>query len=112
EAAECGMACLAMVSCYWGHRMDLPNMRRRFSVSLKGATLSGLISMAHALGLQTRPLKLDLEHLSDLELPCILHLDMKHFVVLKSVTGSRVTIHDPVVGERRLSMADVSKHFS
>ena len=112
EAAECGLASLAMVASYWGHRIDLASMRRRFSVSLKGATLKGLIGMAQALVLQTRPLKLDLEHLPDLKLPCILHWDMNHFVVLKAVNRSGVVIHDPAVGERRLSMSDVSKHFT
>jgi ATP-binding cassette subfamily B protein RaxB len=38
EAAECGLASVCMVSSYWGHRIDLASMRRRFSVSLKGST--------------------------------------------------------------------------
>ena len=112
EAAECGLACLAMIASYWGHRIDLPAMRRRYSVSLKGVTLKGLIGLANSLALQTRPLKLDLAHLSELKLPCVLHWDMNHFVVLKSVSGDRVVIHDPAVGERRIAMNDVSKHFT
>ena len=112
EAAECGLACLAMVSSYWGHRIDLASMRRRFSVSLKGATLKGLISMAQSLALQTRPLKLDLEHLPDLKLPCVLHWDMNHFVVLKALSHGGVLIHDPAVGERRLPNEEFSKHFT
>jgi ATP-binding cassette subfamily B protein RaxB len=112
EAAECGLACLAMVSSYWGHRIDLANMRRRFSVSLKGATLKGLMSMAKALALRSRPLKLDLAHLPDLQLPCILHWDMNHFVVLAALRGDSVVVHDPAVGERRLPMAVFSRHFT
>ncbi|EQD54259.1 Peptidase C39, bacteriocin processing domain protein, partial [mine drainage metagenome] len=56
EAAECGLACLAMVASYHGFETDLAALRRRFSLSLKGATLSRLIEMAQALGLQGRPL--------------------------------------------------------
>ncbi|HEY1396881.1 peptidase domain-containing ABC transporter [Roseateles sp.] len=112
EAAECGLACLAMVCSYWGHRIDLTTMRRRFSVSLKGATLKALVAMAQALGLQARPLKLDVQHLSGLRLPCILHWDMDHFVVLKKVGRSGVVIHDPSVGERRVTMAALSNHFT
>src|SRR5437016_5130587 len=112
EAAECGIACLGMVASYWGHRIDLPSLRRRFSVSLKGATLKGLIAMAQSLGLQTRPLKLDLDQLPDLKLPCILHWDMNHFVVLESISGTRALIHDPAVGERKLSLDEVSRHFT
>ena len=51
EAAECGLACLAMVSGAHGHRMDLPAIRRYHSVSLKGTTLRDLIRVAHDLHL-------------------------------------------------------------
>lgn len=112
EAAECGLACLCMVSSYWGHRIDLASMRRRFSVSLKGATLKGLMAMAQGLGLQTRPLKLDMQHLPELKLPCILHWDLNHFVVLKSVNGKQAVIHDPAAGERTLALAEFAKHFT
>ena len=112
EAAECGLACMAMVVNHWGHRIDLCAMRRRFSVSLKGTTLKALMDMASALGLLTRPLKIDLPQLRDLSLPCILHWDMNHFVVLESVNRDRVVIHDPAVGARRLAMDEVSRHFT
>lgn len=112
EAAECGLACLCMVASYWGHKLDIASMRRRFSVSLKGVTLKGLMTMAQGLALQTRPLKLDMEHLPDLKLPCVLHWDLNHFVVLKSVSTTHAVIHDPAVGERRLSLADIAKHFT
>jgi ATP-binding cassette subfamily B protein RaxB len=46
EATECGLACLAMVADYHGYRSDLMHLRRRFPVSLKGATLAGLIQVA------------------------------------------------------------------
>ncbi|MEG0881007.1 MAG: cysteine peptidase family C39 domain-containing protein, partial [Janthinobacterium sp.] len=105
EAAECGLACLSMVASYWGHQTDISSMRRRFSVSLKGVTLKGLMAMAQGLALHTRPLKLDMQHLPELKLPAILHWDLNHFVVLKSVSGSHVVIHDPAVGERRLPLA-------
>lgn len=112
EATECGLVTLAMVANYWGHRIDLTSMRRRFSISLKGATLKGLIRMAEALNLHARPLKLELKSLGDLALPCVLHWDMNHFVVLKSVNLAGIVIHDPAVGERRLPMIEVSTHFT
>lgn len=112
EAAECGLACLCMVSSYWGHKIDLASMRRRFSVSLKGATLKGVMAMAQGLGLQTRPLKLDMQHLPELKLPCILHWDLNHFVVLKSVSAKKAVILDPAVGERSLALEEFAKHFT
>jgi ATP-binding cassette, subfamily B, bacterial CvaB/MchF/RaxB len=112
EAAECGLACLAMVARYFGVKTDLASMRRRFSLSLKGVTLKALIAMAKAMQLSARPLKVDLTHLADLKLPCVLHWDMNHFVVLKSLSAGKMTIHDPAVGERSLPMAQASKHFT
>ncbi|KAF1858267.1 hypothetical protein Lal_00014768 [Lupinus albus] len=112
EAAECGLACIAMVASYWGHRIDLSSIRQRFSVSLKGATLKGLMAMAQGMNLQPRPLKLDMGSLPELKLPAILHWDMNHFVVLKSVTDTHGFIHDPGVGERRLPLEKVAKHFT
>jgi len=112
EAAECGLACLAMVASYHGHRIDLPTLRRKFSVSLKGATLAHLVAFANVLGMASRPLRLDLAHLPQLKLPCILHWDMNHFVVLQSVSESQVVIHDPASGVRKLGREEFSRHFT
>ena len=112
EAAECAIACLAMVASYWGHRIDLAGMRRRFPVSLKGSSLKALIGMARALGLNGRPLKLEPEQLGELRLPSILHWDLNHFVVLESLSGSHALIHDPARGGRRLSRTELSRHFT
>ncbi|VEB39701.1 ABC-type bacteriocin/lantibiotic exporters, contain an N-terminal double-glycine peptidase domain [Chromobacterium violaceum] len=90
------LASLAMVAAT-GPPHRLANMRRRFSVSLKGSTLKSLIAMAQGLGLASRPLKLDLQHLPQLKLPCVLHWDMNHFVVLKQVSARHIVIHDPAV---------------
>jgi ATP-binding cassette subfamily B protein RaxB len=112
EAAECGVACLAMLASFHGHEVDLASLRRRFSTSLKGATLARVMTMAGQLGLTCRPLKLDLEDLSQLKTPCVLHWDLNHFVVLKSVGKRSVAIHDPARGIRKLRMNEVSEHFT
>jgi ATP-binding cassette subfamily B protein RaxB len=112
EAAECGLACLAMIAGYYGQHIPLPELRRRFPLSLKGVTLSQLIDMAQSLGLVCRPLRVDLEELGRLEMPCILHWDLDHFVVLREVNKSQVVIHDPAVGERSLRFDVLSKHVS
>jgi ATP-binding cassette subfamily B protein RaxB len=112
EAAECGLASLGMVACFHGHRVDLAAMRRRFTVSLKGATLAFLMQAAGRLHLAPRPLRLELEELPQLRSPCILHWDMNHFVVLRSADSRGAVVHDPAFGVRRLSLAEVSKHFT
>lgn len=114
EAAECGLACLAMICSAHGQHQDLPELRRRFAVSLKGANLRQLIGHAASLGFSSRPLRLELAELGQLQTPCILHWDLNHFVVLKKlVRGGRVAvILDPAVGERRLNLDEVSRHFT
>lgn len=112
EASECGLASLAMVAGFHGFRTDLATMRRLFLVSIKGTTLGHLIQMANAMSMSTRPVKLDLEDLRQLKLPCILHWDFNHFVVLKEVSGKNVTIYDPAFGIRKLSLSDVSNSFT
>lgn len=112
EATECGLACLAMVAGYHGFRTDIASMRRLFLVSIKGTTLGHLIHMANALSLVTRPVKLELKDMAQLKLPCVLHWNFNHFVVLKEVTGKGITIHDPASGVRKLSFAEASDAFT
>ncbi|WP_147652968.1 peptidase domain-containing ABC transporter [Vulcaniibacterium gelatinicum] len=112
EATECGLACLAMVAEAHDLRIGLPELRQRFPLSLKGARLNQLIHIAQQLGFATRPLRLELEDLPKLKVPCILHWDLNHFVVLAKAGASKVTILDPAFGERRLGYDEVSKHFT
>lgn len=112
EATECGLACLGMVAGYHQYRTDLATLRRQFPISLKGVTLSHLIQIATRLDLATRALKLELEDLGQLKLPCILHWNFNHFVVLKEVGTKTVTIHDPAFGVRKYSLEEVSKSFT
>ena len=101
-----------MVASSCGLGADLPTLRRRFPTSLKGANLQQLISQAAALGFSSRPLRLDLHELKELKLPCILHWNLNHFVVLSKVHRQAITILDPAVGERKLSLEEVSRHFT
>lgn len=112
EAAECGLACLAMITSYYGHRTDLATLRTLYSISLRGSTLADLMKIAGQLKFTPRPLKLDLEHLPELKLPCILHWDFNHFVVLTKIQGNRITLLDPAAGERELTLTEFSKHFT
>ena len=112
EAAECGLASIAMVAAYYGYKTDLTSLRQEHEISLKGANLEELMQIADKLKLSSRALRLDLEHLSQLKTPCILHWDMNHFVVLKKITKKSIEIHDPGLGERKYTMEEFSKHFT
>jgi ATP-binding cassette subfamily B protein RaxB len=112
EAAECGVACLAMVAGFYGTACDMTTLRRQMPISLRGSTLGQLLQFSSKLNLTGRPLRLELEDLPWLAAPCILHWDMNHFVVLQRATRKAVFMHDPQLGKRRLTYAEVSRHFT
>lgn len=68
--------------------------------------------MSHRLGFNPRPLRVEPEYLPQLQVPCILHWDMNHFVVLKHVNSKRVILHDPARGLVRLSLDEISRHLT
>ncbi|WP_442880973.1 peptidase domain-containing ABC transporter [Brevundimonas sp.] len=112
EAAECGLACMAMVARYHGHDVDLNGLRQRFTLSMSGATLRSIMGFADSLGFAPRALKVELSALEKVRLPAILHWDLNHFVVLKSVSNGKAVIHDPALGARTYTLADLSNHFT
>ena len=112
EAAECGLACLAMISSALGHQVTLAELRRRFSVSAKGVNLRSLMDMADTIGLAARPLRLEIEDISQLKIPAILHWNLNHFIVLERQKGSRYLIHDPARGRRWLDREELSRSFT
>src|SRR5258708_4308382 len=112
EAAECGLACMAMISRYYGDKVELNGLRQRFSLSLAGASLRSLMGIADQLGFSTRALRVDVGALNKVQLPAVLHWDLNHFVVLKSIHRKTAVIHDPAVGARTMSWEQFSKHFT
>jgi ATP-binding cassette subfamily B protein RaxB len=112
ETTECALACLGMVAGFHGHNIDLASLRRQYQVSLKGSTLANVIQIASQMHLVTRALKLELTDISQLKVPCILHWNLNHFVVLKEVGPKGITIHDPALGIRIVSNDAFSKSFT
>lgn len=112
ESSECGLACLAMMLNWYGSNTDLLSLRQQFGISSRGATLTDVMSIASRSGLATRPLSLDTEDLPQIRLPCILHWDFSHFVILVRVTKRAYIIHDPAAGRRTISPRELAEHFT
>ncbi|AMN13239.1 MAG: peptidase domain-containing ABC transporter [Alteromonas macleodii] len=112
EAAECGLACMTMIAQYYSDKRDLNALRQSVSVSLRGTTLKDVMRIASDLGFQTRAIKIEMEHLAQLSCPAILHWNMNHFVVLTKAKGKTLTIHDPALGERKLTYSEASKYIT
>lgn len=112
ETAECGLACIAMVYSYYNGDLNLFNLRNQYGSSSHGLNLQNLINISRHLGLITRPLSLELEEVRYLRLPCILHWDFNHFIVLTKVMRKHYIVHDPAFGKKKLSKAEFSNHFT
>lgn len=112
EASECGLACIAMIATHYNFHIDLPSLRARHPISSKGVTLANIMKIGVDLKLVARPVKLDLHQISRLSLPCILHWNFNHFVVLKSIKKSTFIICDPAIGVREVSMNEMSNCFT
>lgn len=112
EITECGHACLVMVAGWFGHHIDLVTLRLHHPTSGRGVSVYSLMTIAEQLGLKGRALRLEPADLGRLQLPAILHWDMDHFVVLKSVRGRSLVIHDPARGAVRVTLDKVSAHFT
>lgn len=112
EQSECGLACLAMISGYYGKSTSLHELRTAFPQSGRGSRLADLIQVGSSMGLAARPVKVELADISQLSLPCILHWKMKHFVVLTGVSSRSLTVIDPKRGIQQVSMKDADEYFT
>lgn len=112
ESSECGLACLAMICNHYGKNSNLISLRQQFNLSARGTTLAGMKEIAEQLGLASRCLSLELHELNSLKIPCILHWDFNHFVVLVGVKQNRVILHDPARGRRTINLEEMSQYFT
>ena len=112
ESSECALACLAMVAGYHGLDITLLELRERYPISMKGATLRDVVELAHHINLSSRPVRCEVSGLRNLALPALLHWDFEHFVVLRQIQGNRYEIHDPAVGVIGVSEQEISNHFT
>lgn len=112
EQAECGLACLAMILSFYGHKIDIASLRNKYPVSLQGLTLKSLIRTSDAVNLLSRPLKLEINELKKLQTPAILHWDLNHYVVLKDITNKNFIIHNPSIGIQKFTNKTIGQHFT
>jgi ATP-binding cassette, subfamily B, bacterial len=100
DAMDCGPTCLKMVFKYYGKQITLESLKKASQIGATGVSLLGMSEAAEKYGFRTRSAKVTFEQLlEDAPLPCILHWDQYHFVVLTpSVNKKRLTIADPAKG--------------
>src|SRR5882757_7898558 len=112
EAAECGAACLAMVLAYHGSWVPLEQLRVECGVSRDGSKASNIVRAAKRLGLSAKGFRLELPTLRSAPMPCIIHWNFNHFVVLEGIKGGFAYINDPAFGRRRIDMEELDRCFT
>lgn len=112
EAAECGVACLAMILDHLGCSVPLSELRSPCGTSRDGNSIGDLLAGARQLGLEGRGRRASLEGLAKLRVPAVLHWNLNHFVVYEAGDGRAITIVDPASGRRRVSIEEASKSVS
>ncbi|WP_026100064.1 cysteine peptidase family C39 domain-containing protein [Fortiea contorta] len=105
SSSDCGAACLAMISSYWGKRLSLNTLRSLARVDRMGASLQGLATAAQALGCEALAVRASLSKLELYYNPWIAHWQGIHYVVVWQIKGDRILISDPATSKRWLSRA-------
>ncbi|UKP00365.1 ABC transporter transmembrane domain-containing protein [Nostoc sp. UHCC 0870] len=110
--SDCGAACLAMISQYWGKRLSFPTLRKLAQVDRLGATLEGLAAAAQTLGYDVLPVRASLNKLEWQTNPWIAHWQGIHYIVVWQIKGDRILISDPALGRRWLKRAKFIENWT
>ncbi len=98
DSKDCGPTCLRIISKHYGKNYQLSYLRRISETQRSGSSLLGLSDAAETLGLRSLGIKIDLEKLLEAPLPCILHWNKNHYVVLYKIKKDTFYISDPAHG--------------
>lgn len=95
---DCGATCLRMIFKYYGQSVSIHKIRKLCQTTNTGVNLLGISEAAEKLGFRTYGVRLSLEQLKEVELPCILHWNQNHFVILHRIRKGRYFVADPAIG--------------
>lgn len=120
EATECGAASLSMIFSYYGKYLPLEQMRIETGVSRDGCNAKNIMRAARKYGLECKGFRKEPKSLRELPMPCIIHWNFNHFVVLEGFktkgSGEQekvfVYLNDPAVGRRKLTWEEFDDCFT
>jgi ATP-binding cassette, subfamily B, bacterial HlyB/CyaB len=112
SSSDCGAACLAMISRFWGKHFPLHVLREQAKVGRSGASLKSLAKAAEELGYQARPVRASIGRMTEQPNPWIAHWEGDHYVVVYRIKRGQVLIADPAVGRRSLPVAEFQTHWT
>ena len=112
DAMQCGVACLKMVCLHYGREVSMERLSQICHVTSEGVSLLGISEAANDMGLHSVCVRTTIDNLSQAPLPCILHWNQNHFVVLYKVRkGKRFYVADPGKGLVSYSRDEFRNHW-
>lgn len=112
DAMQCGVACLAMISCHLGKKISLTEVSNYCHARTTGVSLKSISDGAKAIGLNSWASCISVDKLSHGDKPCILHWNQKHFVVLYKVKDGNVFyVADPGKGLIKYNREEFERHW-
>lgn len=112
EATECGAASLSMIFSYYGKYVPLEKMRIETGVSRDGCNAANIMRAAKKYGLDCHGYRREPDALREMDMPCIVHWNFNHFVVLEGFKDNHVYLNDPGIGRRKLTAEEFDEGFT
>jgi ATP-binding cassette, subfamily B, bacterial len=93
---DCGPTCLKIIAKHYGKNISIEKLRKNSEFNKEGVSLLGISQAADSIGLKATAVNIDIESLNkDSSLPCVLHWNQNHFVVLYKIRNHKYIISDP-----------------
>lgn len=105
DSMQCGVACISMICRHFGRHYSFETLNQYLTPSAEGVSLRGMVDLCDELGIETAAGKIDINCLAESPLPCVLHWNQNHFVVLYKISGKQTDVKDT----RKFYIADPSK---
>lgn len=112
EATECGAASLAMILVHFDTYLPLEYLRAACGINRDGSKASNLVKAARNFGLNAKGLRVEPERLKELPMPCILHWNFNHFLVLEGFKKGKAYLNDPASGKRVVTWEELDRAFT
>ena len=111
DGKDCGPTCLKIIAKHFGKNISLSQLRQISETTRIGSSLLNLSEAAESIGFRSIGVKLSLESLTEAPLPCILHWNKNHYVVLYKIKKNICYISDPAHGLLKYNKEDFLKHW-
>ena len=110
DSMDCGVACLAMICEYHGKSYSLEKLKTLCIATAEGVSMLNISETAELLGLHSITGRIS-EEQRDVPLPCIIHWNQNHFVVLYKIRHQKYYVADPARGHVEYSKEEFYRHW-